>query len=530
MDRVYGGPHPAARGNGARRGASPLAIDACGGVVSGMNSGPASTRARARLWGGLALSMTGLAAIAWLTLRPNPASLVVGPAPCCAATDLLFNVLLYLPLGAGLALLGIRPRSAVAVGGLLSAGIELAQRAWVPGRFASPYDVATNLAGCALGVLIVASWDRRAAWWPFLAPPLAVTVVLGWFLGGYLAQPAIPGPAPWRAEWAPESPGMAAFRGQILDVRLQGTPIGAGPVANLSVLRARLAASRKVDFSATLVTGVASEKRSRLLEVVVGEGTVPFLVLDQEGGTLLAYQRTGLSWVGLRGPWLELEDALPLAAGDTVRVQLEATRRHLKLTVTGGSGGAMGESSLRLAPELYFGALLYRATDGAIWWNLLPAVASFVLLGLALAGRPRLLAVVGLASLFLSAVGGGCALPAWPVALLAIAGAAAGRAAAMRLGMFGGLNGSPSRPVSSDDRSGYPDYPREAQPGGPPPQVRPESRHPARPVADMERSHERLARLARAGHGRALRRPAGSPRSTCFARGEWRGRRRGAQT
>jgi VanZ family protein len=401
-----------------------------------MNSGPASTRARARLWGGLALSMTGLAAIAWLTLRPNPASLVVGPAPCCAATDLLFNVLLYLPLGAGLALLGIRPGSAVAAGGLLSAGIELAQRAWVPGRFASPYDVATNLAGCALGVLIVASWDRRAAWWPFLAPPLAVTVVLGWFLGGYLAQPAIPGPAPWRAEWAPESPGVAAFRGQILDVRLQGTPIGAGPVANLSVLRARLAASRKVDFSATLVTGVASAKRSRLLEVVVGEGTVPFLVLDQEGGTLLAYQRTGLSWVGLRGPWLELEDALPLAAGDTVRVQLEATRRHLRLVAD--HAGAERESVLRLSPELYFSALFYRATDGTFWWGLVPAMLSFLLLGLALANRPKLLAVACLAALFLSAYGGGSAFPAWPVTLSTLASAAAGRALANRFGMFRG--------------------------------------------------------------------------------------------
>jgi len=375
-----------------------------------------------------------LAAILWLTLRPNPASLLAVPAQCCAAPDLVLNVLLFVPLGLGLALLGLRPRLAVAAGALLSATIELAQHWWVAGRFASLSDVAANVAGCFLGVLIVTQWGRRAKWWPVVAPFITVAVVLAWFLGGYLAQPAIPGPSALTAEVAHTPAGMSPFTGEVLDVRLQGVALSDGPIGNLPALRARLAASRKVELAATIVTGVAPRGRSRLFEIVVGEGTVPFLILEQEGGALRAYQRLGLSWVGLRGPWLELKDALPLVAGDTVRLRLEATRRHLRLVAI--RAGGERETSIRLAPELYFGALSYRATDGALWWNLVPAVASFVLLGLALANRPRLLTVAGLASLVLSAIGGGSALPAWPVVLLALAGAMTGARIARRQGLF----------------------------------------------------------------------------------------------
>ena len=251
-----------------------------------------------------------LAATLWLTLRPNPDSVLAAPTPCCAASDLVFNVLLFVPLGIGLALLGLRPRLAVAAGALLSAAIELAQHWWVAGRFASPYDVAANVAGCFLGVLMVTEWSRRARWWPLVAPFIAVAVVLAWFLGGYLAQPAIPGPSRWIAEVAHAPEGMSPFTGEVIDVRLQGVALPDGAIDNLPTLRARLAASRKVELAATIVTGVAPRGRSRLFEIVVGEGTVPFLILEQEGGALRAYQRLGLSWVGLRGPWLELKDAL----------------------------------------------------------------------------------------------------------------------------------------------------------------------------------------------------------------------------
>ncbi len=383
----------------------------------------------------LAFSVLSVAAIASLTLRGGAGPRLATSAPCCAVPDIAFNVLLFMPLGAGLVLLGFRPRLALVAGAVLSVAIELAQRWWVVGRFASLHDVASNVAGCLLGALVVVHWGRRAAWWPPLAPFLALAVVFAWLLGGYLAQPAIPGPSPWEVQAAHTRSGMSPFGGSLLNPMLQGEVLPEGPVSRLATLRARLSASRKVEFTATIVTGLAPAGRARLFEIVVGEGTVPFLILDQERTTLRAYQRLGLTWVGLPGPWLVLRDALPATAGDTVHLRLEATRRHLRLVAE--REGVEREASIRLAPELYFGAVLSRATDGAIsWHDLLPSVASFVLLGLALANRPRFLIIGGLVSLVLSAVGGGCALPAWPVAVLALAGALAGTAIAMRLRLF----------------------------------------------------------------------------------------------
>jgi VanZ family protein len=400
-----------------------------------MNAADPSPRLGARRWGGAALSVLGLLLIGFFTLRPIPLSLASAPAPCCSATDLVLNVLLFLPLGAGLTLLGLRPGPAFALGALASGTVELVQGGWVPGRFASLHDVASNAAGCLLGILLVVQWRRRSRWWPVLAPAIALTVVLAWFLGGYLAQPAIPGPSTWVVRVAHSPTGMAPFAGELLDARLQGEALHEGPVAGLPALRARLSASRKVELDATIVTGDAPAGRARILEVVVGEGTVPFLILDQEGGALLAFQRLGLSWVGLPGPWLTMADGISPTAGDTAHVRLEATRRHLRLVTV--RGGVEREATIRLAPELYFGALSARVSDGAMRWILLPAMASFVLLGMSLANRPRLLVMAGLAALVLSAVGGGCALPAWGVALAACGGAGAGCWIGQRLGLFG---------------------------------------------------------------------------------------------
>lgn len=374
--------------------------------------------------------------IAWSTLRPHPGVQAAAAASCCALSDFVLNSLLFIPLGAGLVLLGLRPLAAAGVGALVSVGIELSQLWWVVGRFASVADVATNLVGSGLGVLIATRWDRRTRWWPLVAPGLAVAVVLAWLVGGHLAQPAIPGPAPWRVEGAPTTPGGAPSRGEALALSLQGVSLPEGTITGLPALRARLAAADTVRFAATIVTGPASQKATRLVEIVVGEGSVPFLVLSRQGGTLLAYQRTGLSWVGLRGPWLTLKHALPLTAGDTVHVRLDATRRHLRLVAI--RDGVERVASVTLSPDLYLSALFFRATDGALWWGLLPAMVSFILLGLALASRPKLLIVAGLAALFLSPNRGGCAYPEWPVVLVTVAGAWGGLRLGRLLGLFEG--------------------------------------------------------------------------------------------
>lgn len=106
--------------------------------------------------------------------------------------DVLRNVLLFVPLGAGLATFRVSAGPALAAGLLLSAAVETAQLL-IPGRSGALVDVATNALGTALGYAAV----RTIPGW--IDPPrararrlvgLAALVAGGIFLStGWLFQP-----------------------------------------------------------------------------------------------------------------------------------------------------------------------------------------------------------------------------------------------------------------------------------------------------------------------------------------------------
>jgi hypothetical protein len=399
-----------------------------------MPGSESSTQPDTRRIGGVVLSALGLALVAWATLRSHPAALLVQSAPCCSVFDVVLNTLLFMPLGAGLVLLGLRPRAAVLTGAIVSVGIELAQHWWIIGRIASLADVGANVAGTLLGGLLVVYWHRRARWWPKVAPIAAVLVVLAWLFGAQVVRPAIPGPAEWVVQWGHDDDGLQPFGGKLVEASLQGVRLSPGHVPNQPTLRTLLSASDTTSLTATIVTGPASPVAQQLFEIKVGEGNVPFLILRQEGQTLLAYQRLELAWVGLSSPWIAVSDAIPPTAGDTVQISLTGTGRHLRLVAT--RGDVRRESSMTLSPDVYLSALFHRATDGTVWWMLVPSMISFVMLGLALSNRSKLLVVAALTALFRSANRAGCSYPEWPVVLVAILGAWAGWRAGRTLMLF----------------------------------------------------------------------------------------------
>jgi hypothetical protein len=111
----------------------------------------------------IGIGLTGFAAvvIALATLTPVHAS-DIGPGgnPIClicgelGGTDALLNTLLFMPLGLGLALAGLRHSQALAASALISLAIELLQFQIVPGRDASLGDVMTNSVGGFLGAVL----------------------------------------------------------------------------------------------------------------------------------------------------------------------------------------------------------------------------------------------------------------------------------------------------------------------------------------------------------------------------------------
>ncbi|MFL5484247.1 MAG: VanZ family protein, partial [Gemmatimonadaceae bacterium] len=108
---------------------------------------------------GFALVVSSLAAIATLTLRPAHASSSAIDSHFClvcgalAGVDIVLNVLLFVPLGVGLSLIGLSFRKAVVICFGLSLSIEITQALIAHGRDATLRDLVTNTAGGAIGLL-----------------------------------------------------------------------------------------------------------------------------------------------------------------------------------------------------------------------------------------------------------------------------------------------------------------------------------------------------------------------------------------
>lgn len=256
----------------------------------------------------------------------------------------------------------------------------------------------------------------------------------GWFFGGFSAQPAWTGRLPWVVEWGSAGDEMKPFLGAVLDVRLRELPLPPGPVMNMSTVRAQLSNSDTIRITMKLLSGPVTDDTVRLLKINVGRSVVPYLDVLQHGRSLWGYQKLGLSWVGLRVPWLVLEEVMPGVAGDTVLISLEATRQRLRLAAA--RSGVSREAVLRLSPDLYLSALFNRASDDMLWWRFVPTLLYFALLGLALASRPKLLGAATVLAIFVLPGLSGAAVPNWPVLANIVLGSIVGWRAAKELALF----------------------------------------------------------------------------------------------
>src|ERR1043166_1066671 len=111
---------------------------------------------------GVTITVLALAGILIATLRPdsNPPL----PSHWClicgtqGGVDAILNVLLFLPLGVGLALTGFSWRGTTVCALVTSVLVELAQLAVIAGRDATIGDVITNTLGGAVGFAVATFW------------------------------------------------------------------------------------------------------------------------------------------------------------------------------------------------------------------------------------------------------------------------------------------------------------------------------------------------------------------------------------
>ena len=304
------------------------------------------------------MALAGLLLIAGTTLIPLPqqrAAAAATPLWCLVCgdyggVDVLNNVLLFIPLGVGFRLLGVRTARVVLLGALLSLGIELLQLTAITGRDASLSDVVTNTVGSWAGAIAGKHLDRLLFPKARDAMFLALAGGLAW-LGVQAATAVLL--RPWAPDairggaWARTIPGRTPFDGKVTAATLSGVVIPnhltPAPQLGSSVRRG------DVRLDVRLLSGSRSAIWSPVVEVLGTGGRV--LSLEAVGGDLAFQPPMHSARLRLRRPALRLGKALPAMSG----VPLQLTARTGGDTISASwsvAGGPVFRSLQVLGPSL----------------------------------------------------------------------------------------------------------------------------------------------------------------------------------
>jgi VanZ family protein len=272
----------------------------------------------------LVLLLAGLIAIAALTLVPSSESerisfwcVKCGERP---GVDVLLNILLFVPFGAGLGLYGFRFAAALLAIVACTGLVESLQFLAVAGRYASMRDILANSIGALLGYTGGRHWRVVIAPELRAARALVIAAIACWLvIQGFTAWamgPAMPG-VQWWAQIRPEHdryPGV--FGGRVVALS----------VGSLSVRRS----DRLDDTDAARVQLEAGEPlRVVVTDVRPAQRMAPIVILsagpvhdvarwlqDGRDGVFSATVRGTL--IGLRTPFVRIADVMPAAPDDTL--------------------------------------------------------------------------------------------------------------------------------------------------------------------------------------------------------------------
>jgi hypothetical protein len=236
--------------------------------------------------------------------------------------DAIVNVILFVPLGAGLALLGTRVRGAVLGGALASALVEFAQLTVIPGRDPSVGDLLFNTLGtvAGYGVLLLAPIlarldDRTAA---RLSIAAALDVVLAVALTGWLFQPSFPRTAYW-GQWTPNLGHLEWYRGRVRSSRIDGVAVRSRRIEDSGWARDALLAGKPIEVEATAGPPVG---RLGSLFSVYDENRTEIVLLGPDRDDLVFRYRTRASAWRLDQPDLRLRDGMrAITAGQEIAVR-----------------------------------------------------------------------------------------------------------------------------------------------------------------------------------------------------------------
>jgi VanZ like family len=276
------------------------------------------------------------------------------------ASDFGLNVLLFIPLGFGLRLSGMRRATAWGIALAATCGIEALQYHVIPGRESDLSDIVSNSLGAALGVGLA---DARRL---VLAPPASTAArmaaggavllctaaaVIQWALSVSLPESI------YYEQVAPSLGQFARFDGQVFNASLNGAPFRVGRLsADASSAMRNALAGGNAHVTAVVFWGTPRRRLAPILSVFDHERREIFVLGQRRHDLVFRIRRRSDDW-GFHAPSLTLDNALSLQAGpaDSVRIDATATDGALRISAESQSG------------------LRSRRLDSGIWqaWTLL---------------------------------------------------------------------------------------------------------------------------------------------------------------
>lgn len=255
---------------------------------------------------GLVVTILSLLAIGFATLVPQ-AGIASESHLCLVCGSLggvsaLLNILLFVPLGIGLALSGIAPRRAIIFMCALSVSIETAQLLVVSGRNATIGDVLTNTLGGALGFAFARNF------FTLLRPPprTALVLTIGWSAFWLAIQavfsfgftPALPR-SQYYGQIARCLGDANPFTGQVLSARIADVVVPDTRFSNSSKVRELLLGGATLTIA--LSPPVSADPVTPIVRIADGSER-EILDLAQDVTDMFYGVRTGAAALRLRPP------------------------------------------------------------------------------------------------------------------------------------------------------------------------------------------------------------------------------------
>jgi VanZ like family len=263
--------------------------------------------------------------------------------------DVVLNLLLFLPFGAGLGLAGWSWRRAAVAAALLSFTVETLQYFVVTGRDPSLGDLINNTAGGAAGAAVAGRLGGLA--WPSASAArrllLCGTVIwLAWLGVSALSLSPGAGPGQIHSVWGQFEPEPFDFEGEVTSATLAGDSLPRdGTPENAAAVRARLLGG-DLRLEVYFLTGPPTADGSWIYGLRVSQRPHLTLVQHQQS-VLITVPTHGVRW-RLQAPTVSLPDALPNQSGAPVTV--EGGRRNNTIWLTSTYAGQGRSVEVELSP------------------------------------------------------------------------------------------------------------------------------------------------------------------------------------